>query len=183
MLIPMTSQPQTGRTERVAVVTRQAASADIAAAAALAMLHSGDDLAGWSERLREDLAACDRLLVVGERDEVVAYGRVRRFQAPADAPANVAPDGYYLSGLVVSPAHRGHGIGRAITQARLAWIAGRATEAWYFTNARNQRSLRLHQELGFREITRGFVFPGVHFAGGTGVLSRVTLANRLGPQL
>ena len=80
MVIPMTFQPQTGRTERVAAVTRQAASADIAAAAALAMLHSGGDLEGWSERLREDLAASDRLLVVvGERDEVVAYGRVRRF--------------------------------------------------------------------------------------------------------
>jgi hypothetical protein len=60
----------------VAAVTRQAASADIAAAAALAMLHSGGDLEGWSERMREDLAASDRLLVVGERDDVVAYGRV-----------------------------------------------------------------------------------------------------------
>jgi hypothetical protein len=84
---------------------------------------------------------------------------------------NVAPDGYYLVGLIVNPASRGQGIGAALTQARLSWIGDRATEASYFTNAHNQRSLRLHQRLGFQEITRDFVFPGVSFDGGVGVLS------------
>jgi hypothetical protein len=55
-------------------------------------------------------------------------------------------------------------------------IAGRAPEAWYVTNARNHRSLRLHERLGFREVTRDFVFPGVTFEGGVGVLSRAELA-------
>jgi len=45
--------------------------------------------------------------------------------------------------------------------------------AWYFTNARNEASLRLHRELGFREVTRDFSYPGVTFEGGVGILSSV----------
>jgi len=110
---------------------------------------------------------------VAELGEIVGYGRVHRFRASADAPPGVAPDGYYLIGLGVSPQHQRHGIGRAITRARLSWIARRASMAWYFTNARNEASLRLHRELGFREVTRDFSYPGVTFEGGVGILSSV----------
>jgi hypothetical protein len=41
---------------------------------------------------------------------------------------------------------------------------------WYFASADNPASLDLHRDLGFREHTREFTFPGVSFAGGGGVL-------------
>ena len=57
----------------------------------------------------------------------------------------------------------------------MGWAAERAEEMWYFTNAGNRASLRLHEALGFAEVTRDFVFPGVTFTGGVGVLCRAKL--------
>ena len=123
------------------------------------------------QQLTADLTDPDRGLWVADYGgEVVGYGRVQRFQADPDAPPLTAPDGFYLIGLGVAERLRRRGMGRAITQARLEWIASRAPEAWYFTNARNETSLRLHAQLGFRPVTEDFVFPGVEFEGGRGVL-------------
>ena len=87
----------------------------------------------------------------------------------------MAPCGYYLVGVIVAPPARRRGVGRALTEARLAWIGGRAREAWYFANAQNDASLELHRQLGFEEVTRSFWFPEVTFDGGEGVLCRVRL--------
>ena len=72
-------------------------------------------------------------------------------------------------------AWRRAGVGRALTEARLAWIAERAERAYYFTNARNQTSLDLHRKLGFKELTRTFTGPGIAFDGGQGVLDVIEL--------
>jgi RimJ/RimL family protein N-acetyltransferase len=58
----------------------------------------------------------------------------------------------------------------------MTWTAALAPEIWFFTNAANQASLRLHHRLGFREVTRDFTYPDVTFAGGTGVLCRARLS-------
>jgi ribosomal protein S18 acetylase RimI-like enzyme len=106
---------------------------------------------------------------------VVGYARTTYWQRPPDAPPNAAPDGWYLIGLVVDPAHRRRGIGEALTTARLKAVAARASEVWYFANARNQASLDLHKRLGFTEMTRDFWFPDLTFDGGEGVLARARL--------
>ncbi|WP_406280470.1 GNAT family N-acetyltransferase [Embleya sp. NBC_00896] len=90
-------------------------------------------------------------------------------------PTPTAPAGYYLGGVVVAPEARRSGLATRLTAARLAWIAERAPEAWYFTNARNDVSLRLHEPFGFHEETREFTIPGVEFAGGVGVLAHAVL--------
>ncbi len=97
-----------------------------------------------------------------------------RFVAPARAPANVSPPGFYLVGLQVLPAHRRRGIGSALTRRRLEWVFDRAPEAWFFTNIRNQASRALHEKLGFVPVTTDFWHPGVTFDGGTGLLARAT---------
>ncbi|MGO9974941.1 MAG: hypothetical protein ACLP01_19480 [Solirubrobacteraceae bacterium] len=85
---------------------RQATLTDIAAVAWLVMLHSGGVRADREARLRDDLIRPDRSLVVAEDRTIVGFGRVHRFRAPPDAPANVAPDGYYLVGLVLAQRRR-----------------------------------------------------------------------------
>lgn len=157
-------------------VIRPAAVADLPAAARLAVAERGGEYARVRARLAADLANPDACLLVAETDgEVTAYGRARRFDPPPDAPANVAPPGYYLTGLLVAPKYRRRGIGERLTRARMAWAAARATEIWFFANAANHASLRLHQALGFREVTRDFTYPGVTFTGGIGVLCRASL--------
>ena len=105
----------------------------------------------------------------------MGYGRARVFEPAPDAPADSAPGGYYLTGVFVLPEERARGIGAALTQARLDWIGDRATEAWYFANARNTPSVDLHRRWGFEEVTRRFSFPGVTIDGGEGILFRLSL--------
>ena len=80
---------------------------------------------------------------------------------------------------MVDVAARRRGVGHALTDARLRWIAERAEHAWTFVNARNHASIDLHAAFGFEEVTRDVAFPVVTFEGGEGILFRATL--RSGP--
>lgn len=128
--------------------------------------------------LADDLREPDRLLLVAEdARRIIGYGRTMHFRRTADAPADSVPTGYYLTGLVVDASCRRMGVGSELTRARLVWISGRATEAWYFANARNAASIALHAQLGFREVTREFSFPGLSFNGSEGILFRAGLTD------
>ena len=131
---------------------------DVDACIYLALIAAADsDASIWRTSLLEDIAKSDRLLVVAERaEEVIGYGRVLRFVPEPDAPADIAPSGYYLMGLVVHPDHRRRRVAAALTQARLDWISKHADDAWYFANARNAASIALHAPFGFEEATRSF---------------------------
>jgi ribosomal protein S18 acetylase RimI-like enzyme len=128
--------------------------------------------------LADDLREADRLLLVAQSaGRIVGYGRAMQFRRTTDAPPDSVPTGYYLVGLVVEASYRRMGVGSELTRARLDWISGRATEAWYFANARNAASIALHAQLGFREVTREFSFPGLSFDGNEGILFRAVLTD------
>jgi ribosomal protein S18 acetylase RimI-like enzyme len=160
-----------------AFTVRTAAPDDIEATVRLgrqAARELGED--EWRKVLEEDQRHPARLLLVADvAGDVVGYGRVRLFEHPPAAPADIAPEGYYLTGVFVHADHRRTGIGRALTEARLAWIAERADEAWFFANALNVASIELHRRLGFEEVTRNFSFPRLVFDGGDGILFRLRL--------
>ena len=119
------------------------------------------------------LAADDKILFVAEvAGEIVGYARAVTYASGADAPPDVVPDGIYLMGLVVAEGWRRKGIAEQLTTARLEWGWARGDVVWYFASADNRPSLDLHSQLGFREVTRAFSYPGLTFTGGVGVLSR-----------
>ncbi|MGZ4394298.1 MAG: N-acetyltransferase family protein [Gaiellaceae bacterium] len=155
---------------------RPATSDDLDACVTLALAHVGGEAEQWRSKLARELDDPESHLVVASvAGELVGFGRTSLFEPPPDGPSDTAPRGYYLVGLTVAREARRRGVGRALTEARLAWIRDRADEAWYFVNARNEASLELHRQLGFVEVTRTFSFPGVTFEGGEGVLCRATL--------
>ncbi len=156
---------------------REATALDLEACVALARLADpGRTAAEWRRALRDDVEYAERLLLVADEDgELVGYGRARLLEPGTDAPADAAPAGYYLSGVVVAPGRRRGGIGSALTRARLDWIGGRADDAWFFTNARNTASIGLHRRFGFEEVGRDFSVAGVVFEGGEGILFRLRL--------
>jgi RimJ/RimL family protein N-acetyltransferase len=153
---------------------RAATAADLDACARLAADHDGRPPATHRERLERSLGEPERVrsFVASWDGEVVASARLSHFTPPADAPANVAPAGWYLIGLIVAPSHRGRGIGLALTRARVDWALEHAGEVWYFTGTANAASFALHAEVGFEEVTRDFWFPGVTFERG-GILCRI----------
>ena len=136
------------------------------------------DCRGVAAIVRErDVAGADRLLLVANvGDELAGFARAARWQRPPRAADNAAPAGWYLLGVVVRDRWRRHGIALELTRQRLAWIAERADEAYYFTNARNRVSIDLHEQVGFIEVTRDFEFPDASFDEGEGILFRVDLA-------
>lgn len=168
----------TGENDRPRIRVRAATSGDVGACADLATSVSDIDHQTWTQILHRDLAGEDRLLAVATRGKhVVGYGRTLYFTPPADAPGNVAPAGYYLLGLVVDPTHRRMGAGAALTAYRLAWLADRTKQAWYFADIRNGASRALHANAGFTEVTSDFWFPGASESDDSHMLCRMELVN------
>lgn len=117
----------------------------------------------WTARLGRDVADADKhpvVAVVGNL--VVGYARTLPFHHDAASPPDAAPDGYYLLGLVVALAHRRRGVGRLLTKERLRWLVERGTaSAYYYTGPDNVASRELHEQMGFRRLTRTFWFPAL----------------------
>ena len=110
------------------------------------------------------------LLVAELAENAIGLGKATYFTPPAGSPPNVAPEGWYHSGVVVVPRFRRRGVGAALTTVRLEWIAKRSPRAYYFANTRNRVSIELHRAFGFVELTRDFVHPHATFKGGAGAL-------------
>jgi ribosomal protein S18 acetylase RimI-like enzyme len=152
------------------LTVREAEATDVEACVAIIMAVNGGDEEGWRAMFQRTLAAADQALFVADsQGEIAGYARIVHHRSAADAP-DAAPEGYYLMGLVVGEAWRRRGLAEALTRARLRWAWSRTDRVWYFASADNPASLDLHHDLGFREHTREFSFPGVSFAGGSGVL-------------
>ena len=155
------------------IAVREAHDEDVGVCAVLAAAERAEDPDLARARFQADLGMPRRGLFVATVEGCFAgFGRTTHFTAPAGAPSKVAPEGYYVVGLLVDPGWRGRGVGLALTRARMAWAFQRAGEVWFFANARNRASLDLHARVGFVEVTRDFAFPGVSFDGGVGVLCR-----------
>lgn len=164
------------RQETPPLTIREPTTAELADCAAMIVSRTGGDPEARRERLAGYLADDDHCLLVAIADsQVVGFGQVMAFSAGPSAPADIAPDGYYLIALFVAPSWRRRGIGEQLTRARMAWAAPRTDTIWYFANAANGATLDLHRRLGFVEVSRRFTFPGVSFNGGTGVLLRAAL--------
>ena len=162
----------------LAVRVRTARPADADGVAALVAESGGGTAAEHRAGFLGELEAAlvDNLVVVAEaRGRIVGFGRARRFEHPPEPPPGLAPGGWYLLGVRVAEDWRRRGVGAALTRERLAWIARRADEAFYFTAASNHASAALHARFGFVEVSRDFIYPRAENLEGGGVLYRLEL--------
>jgi GNAT superfamily N-acetyltransferase len=150
--------------------------ADCAEIARISVERDGGNMADALSRCGRDIRDANRLLLVAAAQAGLGgFARTGYWEPPAGSPADVAPPGFYLFGVVVRDDWRRHGVGLELTRRRLDWIRERAAEAFYFANAQNRASIDLHARLGFVEVTRDFTFPGASFDGGVGILFRADL--------
>lgn len=134
------------------------------ACVALAVQREGGDPAAWRASLESALDATDRATLVGLVDgQLAGYATVGWLVPGAGDPGSLAPDGWYLLGLIVDPRFRRRGVGRRLTEERLRWLRGRTDKVWYFASSANQASIDLHTEFGFRLATENLELPGVSF--------------------
>lgn len=148
---------------------RQALPSDAEGVARLSADHDNLDydeilpkVRGSLENQSDEVYVC----VAVENDSVIGYGRIR-FVDTDERKARNCPSGFYLNGVIVSPDHRRRGVGMALTQHRMQWAEGKAL--YYFADVKNEATIELHNELGFREITRDYEWPG-HFKEFEGIL-------------
>lgn len=160
------------------VVVRVATADDLVGCGELVARREGTDADAVTERLRTVHALDDQLVMVAELgDQIVGYAKAAHLTPVANGGRN-APDGWYLSGIVVAPEYRRRGIGRALTTARCAWVFQRADAVHYVVSDANPSSMALHASLGFREVTRDFALPGVVFGSSAGILYRAEAPRR-----
>lgn len=155
------------------VEVRPGTADDLPAIAELAARRECGDLADWLAVHGRRFADERQRLFVAEYDGAVVGYAWASWLTPVADGGRRAPDGWYLSGIVVAPALRRRGIGRRLTQARIAWALERADHIYYVVSASNRASRTLHAELGFREIATDFIVPGVVFSNADGILCRL----------
>lgn len=146
----------------------------VTACAALAAAREGDPIERWLP-VFERRAAADPVTTFAARVDRHFAGYASMHCLSPGKDGGKAPDGWYLTGLVIAPEWRRHGIGAALTRYRLKVLAEITSEVYYFANALNQPTIDLHAKLGFQELTTDFQLPGVIFSGGTGHLFRLAL--------
>ncbi|MGA2030267.1 MAG: GNAT family N-acetyltransferase [Verrucomicrobiota bacterium] len=153
---------------------------DLAALALIAAEREGTTLTAQLKVFKKLLSQHQKtdqsiILVADFHGKIVGYGKCANYTPPNRVPANNAPKGWYLTGLIVTPKFRRRRVAHQLTQARLQWLAQRTPKAYYFSNVQNIVSIELHRQFGFIEVTRDFSFPGVNFCGGKGILFEVDL--------
>ncbi len=148
-----------GPRDRCPAVVRAAGDEDVVAVAELStMPGTVEERAG---RLQRDVEAPDRDLFVATLDGApVGYARLGLVP---DGDSGMAPAGWYVLGLMVSPSARRLGVGGSLLRgvAERAALLG-ADELWSFTDVGNVVSQDLHRLVGFVEQRRGRIgFPGL----------------------
>lgn len=136
------------------------------ALAALRAARGDASLADAERAFERQLGSGALVLVATSRGTALAYGVAERLAI------ETLPEGWYLTGVVVTPSERRRGIATRLTRRRLDWIGQRAEEAYYFVNEVNRVSIDLHAGFGFEPIAHDIHVPGVTFRGGRGVLHR-----------
>lgn len=149
---------------------RELTRADLPACARLAADRAGRPAASQTAAFARAIDDDRRLVLVADHDgEVFGYGKAA-WMAPCAGGGRGAPDGWYLTGVVVRPDRRRCGVGTRLTIARLDRLGQVTDTVWYFASMRNQASIDLHHRLGFTFVTDDFVIPDVTFTGGRGGL-------------
>lgn len=113
-----------------------------------------------------------QLVLKNSQGQLVGWARAAWWD-PSD---DLAPAGYYLSGIEIAREHQGRGLARLLSHERLSWIADRADDAWCVVNARNEASLALQRSLGFSQVLSAARIGSIEFTGGQGFLLRKKLA-------
>ena len=156
---------------------RRATVADIPQMVALAADHVPGEVDKLVEDLTTRLTASDTCagFVVVDDDDIVGWGIVRHVE-PTVVDAAHAPPGWYLMGVIIRGDRHRRGYGAALTRARLDWLGSRADHVYYFTDADNQASRRLHASFGFQRVRDGLTHRTLTFDGGPMTLFTLDLA-------
>jgi len=125
-----------------------------AAARIIAAVHHATEQT-WAEKLRRDAEEPGRDFIVAVASgDVVGYTRIARVD-------DADPAGWWLVGLIVSPAARRRGVGEALVQAAADEVGRRDRVLYSCYHRENRPSADLHARAGFVVVRDGDTrYPG-----------------------
>jgi ribosomal protein S18 acetylase RimI-like enzyme len=138
------------------------------------LTHHQIKLKAFLEKSNDPLKANFKVAELNKK--IIGLGKSEYIIPPENAPQNCIPEGWYLSGVIVSPGYRRLGIGLELTKARIDWLFRKTDTVYYFANSKNKVSIELHTKLGFKENARNIWAPGL---SGDGVHILYFLTNLL----
>lgn len=134
-------------------VIRKAMASDLNACALLISNHESGVVEDWRSRFEQDLANPRRLFLVATVDDsVVAYGHTTHHSRTLENEVDAGPNGFFLSGLLVSPGHRRQGLGTLLTIARIDELRLVTDKIYYRSEPDNQATIDMHAHLGFKQV-------------------------------
>jgi GNAT superfamily N-acetyltransferase len=152
------------------VVVDELVAADLSACAGLLAARAGGEIEAFEQLLARKLNDPRHVGFIARIDgEMVGFAACTWLEFDPEPPS-----GWYLTDLGINPSARRRGAGRALTRARLDWLAAMGEPAWCFINSRNQSSVDLHLELGFQLVDDDIRVPGVEFTDGKGLLFQIS---------
>lgn len=159
------------------LIIRPAEESDALQLAQLCVSRNGGSPKEYLQKFKKEISnidvhAINMLLVAEFHEKIIGFARAKYFNPPKNSPKNTAPEGWYLNGIIIKPEYRRLGIASRLTEQRLQRLTNKTSDVFYFANAKNAASIDLHEKFGFQEVTRDFIFPGVTFEGGVGILFR-----------
>lgn len=174
-------EPDPIRRPALAFDVTPAGAADLDGLVELALERDGGEARQHRERMLKRLELgprAGRLLVAkSSAGKLLGYGASELLSwASETADTRRAPGGWYLTGVIVAPAARRRGVGRALTEARIEAWPSHTGPLRFVVNAQNRASIELHSGLGFELEAESVQVPGVRFAGGRGLLFRLERA-------
>ncbi len=132
---------------------RDATNEDLGATSEIVNAESEEGVEVWRERFAEAVTDPRRCFLVATVDDnVVGFGQTRFILRDRGPGVEWPPDGWYLSGMTVTPTARRRGIGTLLTVARLNRLREHADCVYYVAEEENVAAIELHHNLGFSRI-------------------------------
>lgn len=119
-----------------------------------------------------------RLFVAILDDEVVGFCRFFHSRGLAKEKIKFdSPEGWYGMGILVSPRHRRKSIARFLFQERIKILESLNASALYsIVDVNNKTSIKMHEEFGFREVSRARGFLHLEFPNSSGILFKLDIS-------
>lgn len=118
-----------------------------------------------------------KLYVAELNGEIVGFCRFYHSEGlPLSRRIYPSPEGWYGMGILVSPGYRRQNIANFLSSQRVEILKGLGVKEFYsIVDSSNLTSMKMHQNLGYKEIERAPGFLHISFNGGVGCLFKLLI--------
>jgi len=104
-----------------------------------------------------------KIFVAKSNNHVIGFSKINYFNPNDHEQKYLAPEGWYLAGIIINQKYRRLGVGTKLTKVRIEEVKKNTKKVYYFADSKNKTSIVFHEKLGFEFLTNQFSYPGCSF--------------------